>query len=145
MKVYIASKFSDKERTREAHKLLKSAGHEITHDWTNNVQSLPFSSNPEYTSKCAFEDINGVLQADIFILLSSSEPSMGASAELGAAIAKNLANENSKIYVVGPHFDKNFCFYHPVVHRVETIEDVLKDLNTIFTHKLRTKESHGNF
>lgn len=83
MKVYVAAKFSNKERVRGVYALLQSAGHIITHDWTNNLQATPFSLNPDFTAKYAREDINAVLAAEVFILLTSNEPSPGTSQGLG--------------------------------------------------------------
>ena len=131
MKIYVAAKFSDKERVKEVYALLKQAGHAITHEWVHNKPSFPFNENAEFTAQCAQEDINGVLAAEVFILLTHAEPSMGASAELGAAIAAYIHFKKSYVYVVGPHFNTNFCFYHPVVRQKDSIEDVLKDLNKL--------------
>ncbi len=131
MKVYVAAKFSEKERVKSVYALLKAAGHTITHDWTINEPSYPFHINPAFTAQCATEDIIAVQSADVFILLTSAEPSMGASTELGAAIASYLFLKRSKIYVVGPYFDKNCFFYHPAVQQIATIEDVLTDMNNL--------------
>lgn len=133
MKVYVAAKFDDKERVKEVYSLLKEAGHTITHEWVHNKASYPFSKQPTFTAQCAEEDIQGVLAADIFILLSNAEFSMGSSAELGAAIASFIKFKKPYIYVVGPHFDTNFCFYHPAVVQKDSIEEVLHDVNNIST------------
>lgn len=131
MKVYVAAKFNDKERVKAVYDQLKQAGHIITHEWVHNKQSYPFSHDPLFTAHCAAQDIEGVRSADVFILLSNAEPSMGASAELGAAIATFLEFKKPYIYVVGPHFDTNFCFYHPAVIRKDSVEDVLFDMNNL--------------
>ena len=127
MKVYVSAKFDDKERVKNVYTLLRQMGHTITHEWIHNKASYPFSLNSEFTAQCAVQDIEGVRAADIFILLSNAEPSMGASAELGAAIASFLTFKRPYIYVVGPHFDTNFCFYHPTVTRKNSIEEVLQE------------------
>jgi len=131
MKVYVSAKFNDKERVKGVYTVLKQAGHTITHEWVHNKPSYPFSFDPAFTAQCAAEDIEGVLIADVFILLSNAEPSMGASAELGAAIASFLSIQRPYVYVVGPHFDSNFCFYHPVVVRKDSVEAVLQDMRTL--------------
>jgi hypothetical protein len=56
---------------------------------------------------------------------------MGASAELGAAIATALFFKKSAVYVVGPHVDQNIFFYHPIVQQKNTIEDVLQDMASL--------------
>ena len=131
MNFYISAKFNDKERVMQVYAQLKAAGHTITHEWIHNETSYPFQNNPQFTSDCASADINGVLAADVFVLLSHSEPSIGASAELGAAIASQLIFKKPHIYVVGPHFNMNFCFFHPVVSRTESVEEILNSMPQI--------------
>lgn len=125
MKFYIAAKFSDKERVKKAYLLIKEAGHAITHEWVHNKQSYPFHQDPSYTAQCAMTDINGVLAADVFVLFSNEEPSMGASAELGAAIGSFITFKRPQIFVIGPHFGTNFAFWHPAVTQKDSLEGVL--------------------
>jgi len=129
MKVYVSAKFSDKERVKEVYAQLKKHGHTVTHEWIHNQPSSPFDANEQFVTRCAAEDFGGVLAADVFILLSHAEPSLGASGELGAAIASFLMQGKPYIYVVGPHFNANFCFWHPVVRRIASLDEV-------FTHKV---------
>ena len=140
MKIYVSAKFNDKDRVREAYVLLKNAGHTITHEWIHNKQSFPFDQDTAFTAKCALEDFNGVLDADVFILFSNAEPSMGASGELGAAIASSLLRNTPDIYVVGPHFNTNFCFYHPLVHRKNSLEEVLMAIQNNQHYSLRSHQ-----
>ncbi len=129
VKIYVSAKFSDKERVKEVYAQLKALGHTITHEWVHNKPSYPFDLEPEFTAQCAAEDFAGVLAADVFILLSNAEHSMGASGELGAAIGSFLTFKKPDIYVVGPHFNTNFCFYHPAVTKMNSIEEVLTALD----------------
>ena len=131
MQVYVSAKFSDKERVKEVYVALKQEGHTITHEWVHNKPSYPFDIDPAFTSKCAAEDFAGVLASDVFILLSNAEHSMGASGELGAAIGSCITSKKPYIYVVGPHFNTNFCFYHPTVNMMESVEAVLRDMKTL--------------
>lgn len=128
MKIYVAAKFTDQERVKQVYALLKDVGHTITHEWIHHKSSYPFNADPAYTAQCARNDIAGVLAADVFILLTHIEPSLGASAELGAAVGSYLAFKKPVIYVVGPHFDANFCFWHPAVIQKETVDEVLAEL-----------------
>lgn len=131
MKFYVAAKFSDKERVQHAYTLIKNLGHGITHEWIHNEPSYPFHYNPAYTAQCATEDINGVLAADVFVLLTSEEPSMGASAELGAALGSFIAFGKPRIFVVGPHFGTNFAFWHPAVTQIGSVEQALLQVQNI--------------
>lgn len=137
MKIYVSAKFDDKERVKKVYDLLQQAGHTITHEWIHNKAAFPFSEHAVFTTRCAVEDIQGVLDADVFILLSNAQPSMGSSAELGAAIASFITFKKPSLFVVGPHFDTNFAFYHPAVTMVESVEQVLAAINSlIFASKL---------
>lgn len=131
MKIYVSAKFNDKERVKNVYNLLKQDGHTITHEWIHHKESYPFSKDAHYASECAVQDFNGVLQADVFILLSNAEPSLGASGELGAAIASYIIFKKPQIYVVGPHFDVNFCFYHPAVKQKDSIEEILQEIKNL--------------
>lgn len=137
MKIYVAAKFCDKDQTRTAHHLLKAAGHIITHDWTVNKQSFPFTANPEFTAKCAAEDLSGVLAADVLVVLSHAEASMGSAGELGAAIAAKLLGKPMLIYAVGPHFDQNFFYHHPAVQQLNTIDAVIAALQNVSGSKIK--------
>lgn len=141
MKIYVSAKFNDKDRVRDAYILLKNSGHTITHEWIHNKQSFPFDQDAAFTAKCAHEDFKGVLDADVFILFSNSEPSMGASGELGAAIASSLLRNKPYIYVVGPQFNANFCFYHPHVTWKNSVEEVLSSIQS--NYKEKNKYDHA--
>ena len=132
MKIYVAAKFCDKERVRAAHNALKAAEHTITHDWTVNKTSFPFSANLEFAAQCATEDLAGVLAADVLVVLSHAEPSMGSAGELGAAIAAKLLGKPMLIYAVGPHFDQSFFFHHPVVKQIDSIDAIISELHRIY-------------
>lgn len=131
MKIYVSAKFNDKERVKKVYALLKQAGHTITHEWIHNEESYPFDIDPSFTAQCAVEDFNGVLNSDVFILLSNAEPSMGASGELGAAIGSFIKFKKPYIYVVGPHFNINFCFYHPAVTKIDSVEEALVNIKSM--------------
>ena len=64
-----------------------------------------------------------------------SEPSMGSSAELRAAVALFLSSKRPYIFVIGPHFDTNFCFYHPAVTQKNSIEEALDAITNLKAEK----------
>lgn len=125
MRVYVAAKFTEKEQVKSVYQLLQQAGHLIAQDWTKNSHLEPFSEHRDYTAHCAKKDMDGVLDADVFILLTSAELSPGASSELGAAIGVHLIFKKPDIYVVGPHFNNYFFSYHPAVMQKNSIQEVL--------------------
>ncbi len=129
MKVYVAARFYEKEIVLDVYKKLKAQGHTITADWTPHKNIKPYSQNPDTAKEYAIEDIEGVRNSDIFILILGDQAGTGTSSELGAAILSNLSFQKPKIFVVGKYIDQNFCFYHPSVIRKDTIEDVFKEIN----------------
>jgi nucleoside 2-deoxyribosyltransferase len=116
MRVYVASKFEEKERARHVMEVLWNMGHTVTHDWTNEV---PYAAGdpqgPGYYRKCAEADVKGVDTADVIIVLSHPE-GKGMFVEMGIAIGMGIP-----IIAVGPHW--NAIFYElSLVTKVGTIE-----------------------
>src|SRR5260370_13377109 len=115
MKIYVAGRFENKQEVREAQSLLRSYGHQITHDWTKHLPIKPYSKSQELARQYGAADMEGVRNCDVFILLAKGGSGTGSSAELGAAIGSNLSLGKPKIYVVGDLSDCVF-FYHPSVN-----------------------------
>lgn len=128
MKVYVAARFSEKARVQEIYEELIARGHSITADWTEHKDYSPFNKNPEGARGYAIKDISGVLESDVFIMLSSAQVGSGSSTELGAAIASQKLVGKPLIYIVGPHIGNNFCFFHPAVQIRESVDDVMDEL-----------------
>jgi len=128
MKFYVACKFEDKAWALEAYKLIEEKGHEITTKWTEHVPIKPYDKNPN-ASAYAIEDVIGVISADYFILKSSKEYSGGKGlfVELGLAIASKLHKGKPEVYIIGDDMGKAIFYFHPVVKRRETLEEVLEE------------------
>lgn len=122
MKFYVAGRFSEKEKVKEINTLIKSKGHSLSGDWTDNIGSDNYEKTKDRSRKYAFEDLSGVIQCDVFILLLSEKGGTGSSTELGAAIALN-----KKIYAVGKHIGNNMFNFHPLVNHRLTLEEVLNE------------------
>jgi nucleoside 2-deoxyribosyltransferase len=79
MKIYVASKWEEKDRVQELMALLREAGHEITYDWTQCGT---------YNRTQAIHDLRGVADADVFVgVFEKDVPYAGALVELGIALA----------------------------------------------------------
>jgi nucleoside 2-deoxyribosyltransferase len=131
MKVYIAARFFDKEKVKEIYKRLRKDGHEISADWTWHINSKPYSDNPERCRDYSMEDLNGVFDCDIFILLTNEEAGAGTSTELGAAIALSATSKKPKIYVVGEDIGNNMFYFHPSVNIRKTMDEVYVELRKL--------------
>jgi len=127
MKIYVATKFQEKEKALGIIKELKELGHEISCDWTTHKSIKPYQNNQELAKRYSQEDINGVLNCDIFILIIDDELGGGMNIELGAAIASNLKSGKPKIYVIGK-YEKSMFAFHPSVKIRNSVKKVISEI-----------------
>jgi hypothetical protein len=128
VRFYIATKFELKDEVKRMIVELTEKGHTVSYDWTDHVPSKPYSKNHTLASDHAIVDANGVLECDVFILLSAKEKGAGYSTELGLALAANLIRNTPAIYVLGEHLDGNMFYFHPNVKRVNTLDELLSHI-----------------
>lgn len=130
MKFYVAAFIEEKSRVQTLYKRLIDLGHTITVDWTDELGLFEEDRDrhAKQVEEIAVRDMEGVREAEVFILLS--EPTEGRSkyAELGAAIMSHLERGKPKTYVLGEEAYQSVFFYHPSVKRVKTLEEVIQDL-----------------
>lgn len=97
LRVYVAGASAERhERVRPVMARLRAAGIEITHDWTEAMHEawsvedgdamVPESMRDWY----ARQDRDGVMSADVVVLLAPDGPSTGAWVELGLAIGREV-------------------------------------------------------
>jgi nucleoside 2-deoxyribosyltransferase len=125
MKFYIASSFDYKEEVKKIVQFLKEHSHSITTDWTNHKPLKPYSKNKELSKEYVIEDIKGVEECDVFILLSDKKGS-GMYIELGVAMELK-----KNIFVVGKQNESSMFFFHPLIKRRTSIDEVFKELKII--------------
>ena len=130
MKVYIASRFPDREKVRNVMELFRKNGHEITVDWTKHKAfgDKGFVENEKVAEKYAIEDIEGVRNSDVFVLLTTADIGAGMHTELGVAILSNILFGKPRIFVVGEHLNNCLFYFHPVVERRKSVEEVLREI-----------------
>ena len=130
MKFYIASYVRERQQTQEVQSRLRSLGHEITVDWTAfpGVPSHERNARSDDVADIAVRDLEGILKADVFILLASLPEGCAKYAELGAAIMSSVKIGKPLIYVLGDAPVHSVFFFHPTVKRVRSLEDVLRDV-----------------
>ena len=136
MNIYLAGKWTDKEKLKICMNNIENIGHKITHDWTT------FEADPNNSKRSmADHDIQGVITADAYIsYMSDNEYAYrGTFTELGVALSIQRMNANYKIYIVCPSYfnDKSAycitnCFFHSsgikYVPDWETMMDILDKL-----------------
>lgn len=95
MRIYVAGKYGPEtnKRVNEVQAALVKAGHKITYDWTRDE-----SADGGGTPSQAMKDMNGVLTADVFVLVAERMDVVycGAIAEFGMALATGVP-----IYILG--------------------------------------------
>lgn len=129
MKFYVAGRFSNKDKVRKINKLLLEKGHQLSGDWTSHEQVKPYDKEPSRSMTYSIEDMNAIVNCDIFILLINKEAGIGSSTELGAAIALNIKSGKPKIYIAGKNISNNMFNFHPSVEVKETIYEVVESLD----------------
>jgi hypothetical protein len=133
MHLYVAGRFREYRRIREAIDKLIAAGNTITHDWTRSDefnehgepmvpigpgQSVEVLTDEE-ARNYAFADIRGVRDADAVVLMAG-DGLYGALIEVGAALALSV-----EVWIVGDMPRDSVFFYLPLVRRFDTIEEVI--------------------
>jgi hypothetical protein len=124
--LYVAGRFDEREQMASYHWQLEARGHHLTANWTTHAPVKPYDQHADQTRAYASEDFEGVLKADVFILISSAlAGGTGVHAELGAAIASHRLQGRPRVMVVGPHFQQSAMYFHPTVERVASFAGAL--------------------
>lgn len=124
MKIFIATNFDNKELIHKYSTLLKGKGYEV-YNWIRHECIRPYDNHKELTKKYSIENINAIINSDVFILLNNQK-CRNTYIELGIAIYSCITKNKPKIYLVG---DKNsMYFYHPTISVTDSIEKVLFEI-----------------
>ncbi len=121
MKFFVSGKIGYVGGAREAMGALIDAGHEITFDWTRLPHLKPYDDNAAECHLSAIVDCRGVKDADVFVLLPHDR-GIGMYVELGMAIAFGIP-----IRIVTKAESRSMFFLHPLVKKVDSIEDVISE------------------
>jgi len=121
MKFFVSGKVGVEESVRQVMKALQDAGHEITFDWTTIEHLRPYDENPAACREAAIKESRGVKDADVFIVLAH-DCGVGMYVELGIAIACGVP-----VRIVSDAESRTMFFHHPLVKKVNNLEQVLKE------------------
>ena len=126
MRIYVASKWQDREIIKQIQKDIELAGHSISYDWTDHSFD-PVAGTKKDLERLAVEDIQGVINADLLIVYAVFHYSYeGAFCEMGAALALG-----KPIYVVGYAIDSCIFINHPLVKQFETVMEAITNLSEV--------------
>lgn len=118
MKVYVAASSLNWGLARGMMKHVIAAGHEITYDWTQDVEKFggddPRKVPHEVMLRAATNDRQGVIDCDLFILMWS-DLCFGAIVETGMALALH-----KQVWIIGDSEEIRFnvFWYLPEVRFV---------------------------
>jgi hypothetical protein len=130
MKIFISGQLNDAENIQALMAEVRRAGHQVTHDWTRTDAFLGGRdaklTNSAESGKRAENDIQGVLDSDVYVLASNNEQvGKGMYVELGAALALHQAQGKPLVYIIGKMNHLSVFYLHPAVRHAETLADVL--------------------
>jgi hypothetical protein len=129
MKIYIASKLENFANVQCLRDCLRSAGHQITYDWT--VHGPVYASGLARVREVAEAETLGVLNADLVIVLWPG--GRGTHVEFGIALGASIPI----IFVSGDErhhqaTTETCAFYHhPRVTRCHTMPEVILEVERI--------------
>lgn len=127
MKIYVAGKFQKKKEIIEIYNRMKLLGHEISYDWTTHKNIKPYSQNSKIAAKYSEKELKGIEDCDLFIYLSD-EGGTTLPMEFGSALILAKIKNKPKVYALGDFNDKSPWFFNKRVKRVNSIDDLIKDL-----------------
>ncbi|NBD73459.1 hypothetical protein GVX82_00240 [Patescibacteria group bacterium] len=130
MKFFATGRSNNYERVREVFERVKAAGHEVTFEWTTLPMVKPYHHNQEQAAEYAKRGIDGVVEADVYLLFAH-EDGNGVYTELGAALASNAIQGTPEIYAIGEEAKWAAMFnYHPAIKWRGSAEEVLLEVNS---------------
>ena len=123
VRFFVSGKIVDEKKAKDVMKLLRSAGHEITFDWTTIGHLRPYDENSDLSRDAAIKECEGVLSADVLIVLAH-EKGIGMYVELGIALGAGIP-----VRVIADQESRTMFFHHPLVKRVKDIEEIVKEFS----------------
>lgn len=128
MKFYVTGRSNNYQRVKEVFAKLKSAGHEITFEWTELPMVKPYNEHAEEAASFAKQSVDGMINADAYIIFTH-EDGNGVYCELGTALATNAIKGNPRILAIGKDAQWSAMFnYHPAIEWFDSLEEVLAEL-----------------
>jgi hypothetical protein len=131
MRFFISGQIDDAANVRKLMNKVKDAGHTLAHDWTITDTFLGSAEaklkNKNEAGLRAAKDIQGVIDGDVYILLSdNASVGKGMYVELGAALALNATTGRPKVYIIGKMNHLSVFYLHPAVVHKPNIEEVIE-------------------
>ncbi|HSE56906.1 MAG TPA: hypothetical protein VLB02_02380 [Candidatus Paceibacterota bacterium] len=123
-KWYFASRMRHQEKIKEVCDFLTAQGEQVVCRWVYEQSLAPYKQNQEKIATLAVDSIQGVIEADVFVLISDPEGT-DMFVELGAALAAAVPAEK-KIYNVGSYSKRSLLQTHPSIIHAASLPEVFK-------------------
>ncbi len=121
MKFYVSSSWLNRENARALMRALEAQGHEVTHDWTQESESLLETEEGRITIVEAA--LKGILEADRLVLLHPGRE--GSHFEFGCFVVDKVARRKQVyIYMIGKP-ERETPFYELALRRFVDVEEFL--------------------
>lgn len=123
MKVYVAGASKEIARCKAAMAAVRELGHEVTYDWTADIEA---AAGPDETldrahlAQVAIEDLRGVKRARLFWLLLPEGDSTGAWTELGYALGLGVDYHADRPAIIVSGQRRRSCFWTLADHVFDT-------------------------
>lgn len=127
MKFYVTGRSNNYSRVEEAFTEVKKRGHEATFEWTTLPMAKPYSENQERAKEYATLGIQGVVDADVYIIFAHGDGN-GVFTEFGAALATNAIKNSPRIFAIGSQSEHCMFNYHPAVEWQDNLQGVFSEL-----------------
>ena len=127
MKFYVTGRSSSYDRVADAFRSIIEKGHEITFEWTKLPMAKPFAQNEHRATEYATSGVQGVVDADIYIIFADKDGN-GVFTELGAALASNTIQGTPLVFAIGNMKNAAMFHYHPCIEWRDSVEQVLDEL-----------------
>lgn len=121
MRIYLASKWEDRDIMPQLAEQIEEAGHRITHKWWQHEDhegTYPSNIDSAFYTQCAWDDFNGVASADALIVFNSGK-SEGKAVETGIALTMGIP-----VVVIGVR--SNIFHYLDGVRMVWSVAEALE-------------------
>lgn len=128
MKFYVTGRSHSIERVKQAFAEIQERGHTVLFEWTALPMAKPYRDNQELAGTFAKDGIQGVVDADVYIIFLSTDGN-GVYTEFGAALASHILRGAPKIYAVGGEEEKNSAMfaYHPAILYRKSVTEILDE------------------
>lgn len=128
MKFYVTGRSDNYERVVETFETIKKHGHSVTFEWTSLPMAKPYSENQELAARYAVESLQGVVDADVYMIFVHKDGN-GVYTEFGAALASHVIQGHPIIFAIGEAEKGAAMFnYHPAIQWRDSLDDVLQEL-----------------